>query len=73
MWDYYVDPTTVISDLKPYKLDIVALQVTRWPGLRNLKTISWTNFYSGELDHQTGVKFVVNKLIPNLKSVNDKV
>lgn len=69
--------TTVISGLERYQLNIAAIQETRWPGQGNLKINNWTYFYSGGLDHQAGVGFVVNdKLLPNVKrfeTINDRI
>ncbi|XP_008178185.1 craniofacial development protein 2-like [Acyrthosiphon pisum] len=69
--------TTVISSLERYQLNIAAIQETRWPGQGNLKINNWTYFYSGGLDHQAGVGFVVNdKLLPNVKlfeAINNRI
>lgn len=45
--------------------------------IRNLKTNNWTYFYSGGLDHQAGVGFIVSdKLLPNVKrfeAISDRI
>ncbi|VVC40444.1 Hypothetical protein CINCED_3A018939 [Cinara cedri] len=56
---------------------IPKMAVTRLPGQGNLKTNNWIYFYSGGLDHQAGVGFIVSdKLLPNVKrfeAISDRI
>lgn len=69
--------TTMISELERYRLDMIAIQETRWPGNDNLRTGNWTIFYSGGTEHQNGVGFIGNDkillIVKKFEAINDRI
>lgn len=69
--------TTVVSELDRYGLALLAVQETRWPGIRNLKTQKATFFYCGGNSHEKGVGFLVSdnilSAIKTFVPINDRI
>jgi len=59
--------TTVTSYLEQCRLDIAAIQDTRWPNRETLRQAIGPSFYNDGLDQKAGVGFFVSdKLLLNV-------